>query len=348
MSNNSHLFSIGNVKEVNQATGEVIYRDIGIDEANTAFPLDPGISFYPIPGELILIVSTTNPYFGTGINNDINVSYYISSLNIWKNPSDNGVSSPDDSNRILFPLEVLENIQPLFSLPGDRIIEGRFGNTIRLGNTNSNFENGWSENGNNGDPITIISNGQSPENPTNIENIQKDLSSLYLTSYQKISNFSLINENFKAYKNPPQTPASYSFPQIILNSNRIILNAKKDNILISGEKSVGISSNGTINIESKNGIIMDGIIKLGATDADESALLGDTTVSILLQLIETIASGFDALGKNVKDYAGPVTPIPNSGVLSTSSNVLTQINKIKKRINDVEEGPKSNKVKIKR
>ena len=80
----------------------------------------------------------------------------------------------------------------------------RFGNSIRLGSTiktkNILYQNNWSEFGKNGNPITILRNGQSPDSSDEgwlpvIENINKDLSSIYLTSNQKIP----LSSDFRSY-----------------------------------------------------------------------------------------------------------------------------------------------------
>jgi hypothetical protein len=173
---------------------------------------------------------------------------------------------------------------------GDSLLEGRYGQSLRFGSTaksQSEKKNNWSSAGNNGDPITILRNGQptkvSPEGWIPItENITQDLSSVYLTSYQKIP-FSIANEKFRSYTTKPEKPDSeYTNPQIILNSNRIVLNAKTDSILISGEKSVGISSNGSVNIESTSEInLASKLVRLGGVKADQSVLLGDETVELL-------------------------------------------------------------------
>jgi hypothetical protein len=96
--------------------------------------------------------------------------------------------------------------QPLLPYEGDIIYEGRFGNSIRLGATvkNANLANTWSTEGTNGDPITIIRNGQgqpvdSDPFATTIEDINKDDSSIYLTSNQKIVLEDVVNFPFRSY-----------------------------------------------------------------------------------------------------------------------------------------------------
>jgi hypothetical protein len=230
------------------------------------------------------------------------------------------------------------NIHPILPFSGDVIYEGRWGNSIRFGSTtilppnstteapNKMFQNNWSATGSSGDPITIIRNGQ-PTNSTDegwipiTEKVSRDLSSIYLTSYQQIP-FSLANENFISYTTPPTTPSQYTNPQIILNSNRIVINAKSDSVLISGQSSVGISSNGSVNIDATSHYISSNDIKLGSKNATQPVLLGNDTVDLLVQLTEAVKNLASILQVQ-RDYPG--------GALTTSynsiaGNVLTQIN----------------------
>ena len=324
-------YSLATVQDtINQETGEILALIQGTSFTPiTAIPLFPHIKSIPIAGEVIVLIKNT---LQTSLI-DIKF-YYLSGINTWNNPSLNSVESksqiqnPNKSD-YFSPLKI-QNIIPLLPLPGDTIFEGRFGNTIRLGNTNSNFSNNWSSFGEKGEPITIISNGQASENPTNVENIKEDLSSIYLTSYQKIANFSLANENFSSYNTSPITPSEYVQPQIILNSDRVILNAKTDEVLISGEKSVGLSSNESINIESKQTII-DGNVYLGSKNSKESALLGDTTTELLTQLITEVRNLSLAL-QTVPFAVGPVasmsTPILES-ILKNISKIKSNTVKLK-------------------
>jgi hypothetical protein len=226
------------------------------------------------------------------------------------------------------------DIHPLLPFNGDVIYEGRWGNSIRFGSTTiipqgssqPLIPNNWSSTGSNGDPITILRNGQPVSSSDEgwipiTEKISRDLSSIYLTSYQKIP-FSLANENFISYTTPPTTPAQYTQPQIILNSNRIVINAKKDSVLISGQNSVGISSNGSVNIDATSHYISSNDIKLGSKNATQPVLLGNDTVDLLVQLTEAV--------KNLASILQVQRDYPN-GVLATSynsiaGNVLTQIN----------------------
>jgi len=125
-------------------------------------------------------------------------------------------------------------------------------------------------------------------------------------------------------------------PQSILNSDRIILNAKKDSILISGYQSVGISAGDTVDIESNN-IILEGNTFLGSNTATESALLGDTTVFYLSQLA-TAVKALASIIETSQLFPGGV-PVPDAagGIIggnasSVVSDVLNNLNKLKSKI----------------
>jgi len=346
---------------------------------NFALPYDSQIKTYPLVNELVLLFSLPNQQQG---QNTSNQSYfYLKPLGVWNHPHHDAYPNPstivnptqrrdykstengavrrveDQSTEIDLnsPVNPSQNtfvektdIHPLMPYMGDSLLEGRHGQSLRFGNTaksKSSINNNWSSAGTNGDPITIVRNGQ----PTNVsdkgwipitENISSDLSSIYLTSYQKIL-FSIANENFVSYTTPPTTPSQFTNPQIILNSDRIVLNAKTDSILISGQNSVGISSNNSVNIEAKQ-IYLDGNdIRLGNKNASQSALKGDLTVEYLKILITELKNLTEVL-KTVQDWPGGV-PTPNSAILTVANSSQEIFEKIYNNIDDI----KSNFIKLK-
>ena len=221
-----------------------------------AIPLFSNIKTYPLINEIVYMISLptilTQEQFGA------NTLYYFPPINVFNNnylnalPSalnPNTTSSPSEqktyqevdlgSNLIItnttqsinlgktFP--IIDNIHPLKAFEGDVIYEGRFGHSTRYGSTVSGSSNNWSSTGSNGDPITIIRNGQGQvQTPFNwdriTEDINRDDSSIYLASTQNIPlNASSINDYF-SYPNgqQPITPNQYAGKQIILNSGRLV------------------------------------------------------------------------------------------------------------------------------
>ena len=228
------------------------------------------------------------------------------------------------------------NIHPLLSFPGDVLYEGRWGNSLRFGSTaksNSEYSNNWSSTGNNGDPIVVLRNGQS-ENTSNegwvpiTEDINTDLSSIYLTSTQKlpidrnwVNRFNVFSPSSK-----PISLSTFSKPQILLNSDRVVLNANNDSILISAEKSFNVSVGGYSNINSENLYVDSQNVRLGDQNATEPLLLGDTTIELFDQLLQTLLNLTSVLESDMIYPGGVAAPnAPLNIVASNTKQIITQI-----------------------
>ena len=287
-----------------------------------AIPLFSNIKTYPLINEIVYMISLptilTQEQFGA------NTLYYFPPINVFNNnylnalPSalnPNTTSSPSEqktyqevdlgSNLIItnttqsinlgktFP--IIDNIHPLKAFEGDVIYEGRFGHSTRYGSTVSGSSNNWSSTGSNGDPITIIRNGQGQvQTPFNwdriTEDINRDDSSIYLASTQNIPlNASSFNDYF-SYPNGqlPITPNQYAGKQIILNSGRLVFNTTQDHLLLSSAKSINLNAVENVNIDSPNITIQSKKVYLGSKNATEPVLLGDSTISTLNSLIDNL------------------------------------------------------------
>jgi hypothetical protein len=344
---------------------------------NFALPYDSQLKTYPLVNEIVVLISLPNQSIGSVSSNESyfymsplsiwNHPHHDAYPNILDEENDEeqkrdyqstsqgsvrriGEEDKNDksteinlnsSNSSQNTFVEKSNIHPLMPFMGDSLLEGRHGQSLRFGSTaksKSEKKNNWSDSGTNGDPITILRNGQpskvSDEGWVPItENIKNDLSSIYLTSHQQLP-FSIANENFYSTNNPPTTPSQYISPQIILNSNRIVLNAKSDSVLISGQTSVYISSNKSINLEAEQLYIDSTDIRLGSKIADQAILKGDDTVELLKRLITEVTNLSTAL-KTIKIWPGGVpSPDPTIGPVSkiAESNlerILLQIDSIK-------------------
>ncbi len=169
--------------------------------------------------------------------NVVGGDYESTSLGI---PNPSTPSNSDKKNKEFTEVSNLSQLQPY---AGDIIYEGRFGQSIRFGYTPTRAESNISPSWKSTDPkspITIIRNGAGESRGYNkfvIEDINKDDSSIWLGSKQTIgltpsNSFTLGVTPTNLYKNP----------QIVLNSDRIVLNSKSDSVLISGDKSVNVST----------------------------------------------------------------------------------------------------------
>ena len=225
--NHPKATSLGGV----DAIGTIFYGDIiskkGIDNSEslpTAKPLFSYQKYLPLINEIVLLTEIT---IDKDNKSKEKLKLYLPNINIWNSPHHNAMplteyfkngnngylstqdgftrTSQDNSLNISFGdyFQEKDFIKPLRPFEGDNILEGRFGNTIRLGSTSKPL-NPWSQNGENSDPIIIIRNGQYNDindntfNP-NIEDINNDDSSIYLTSNQNVNNFEVASKNMQSY-----------------------------------------------------------------------------------------------------------------------------------------------------
>ena len=308
------------------AVGSEVNNNINLDSLNTAKPLFSFIKYIPLINEIVLILKTTsrNIYSDTGGDSIFTSGYYLPNVNVWNNPQQNALPSPNltkppptsageasvglqqnntdipylssAGNLLALPIQssktLYQNIDgtgprgkkgdfivevtmrnlvsdetafgvgisansnianslaeedgkakllklhPLLgassNLPsdtttpplgdyfaennkskaiqpfeGDMIFEGRFGNSMRFGSSNPRGKNNWSENDSEGEPITIIANGQPQvSGDTILEDINTIDSIVVFTSNQNIDNFlpSSINvQSIGAEFTPPSS-----------------------------------------------------------------------------------------------------------------------------------------------
>ena len=323
-----------------------------------AYPINSSTKHYPLLNEIVYITNLPNNTLD--FNPTSTKQYYVDIVNLWNSPHHNAypIFNVTPSSEVLDDYLSAESglnvqtyndiegvsmsktelgstfveksdIYPLLPYEGDVIYEGRWGNSIRLGSTvNSEFlinKNTWSSGFyNNGDPIVIIRNGQGTIAKEGwkpiVENINLDLSSIYLTSTQKLNN---INESFNQLPNrgysvesytlsdlePPISLQNYSNPQIVLNSDRIVLNSIYDNVIINSPlNNIHLScKNGFLNFDSTETIINSNKIFLGTkSQSGEPVVLGLQLLDILKVLITVVYSINTSLTKAKTD------PIPGA------------------------------------
>lgn len=320
--------------------------------AATAKPLFSNQKFYPLINELVSIVSLASP--STQGNTNIITPYYLPSINVWNSQHHNALPDPtqepnpnskqdydqstagvtqdvrrvdDNSTEINLGEGFNEKINtyPLRSFIGDYLLEGRWGNSIRLGSTVQNKPNDWSSIGENGDPILIIRNGQ-PLDLTQdswipiTEDINQDRSSAYFTQGQKLP-IEIASENYNSYQQGPTVANEYDGDQIILNSGRLVFNAKSDHILLSSNNSISLNAPSSINIDSKQFTVAGGDIHLGNKNATEPILRGDITITQLSTMIDALVQFFTIYSNEPPNAKIASTPLASANLIPTLNSV---------------------------
>lgn len=319
-------FKTGVIQNVNLKDSDIneIYSiDVLISDSaglsRKAYPLDTNIKRFPIIGEVVLLF----PSLGVNSNRASRDSrlYYMSPIAIQLNPNSNALppiiapqssesnntdydntssgnpniaNTDDNSNNLGEGFIEESSVSPLQPFLGDVLIEGRFGHSIRFGYTPSTTQStkspSWSSSSES-DPITIISNGRQggEYNKFTIENIDDDLSSIWLTSSQKVR----LKTSQRNLGNGVDVQSQFDNSSILLSSDRILLNSKSDYIILSADKSVNICTpNWAMDMDelfTQLQTLIDEVIKLNenvekAHDESSSIAQALSTSQVLTQL----------------------------------------------------------------
>lgn len=334
---------------------------------NFARPLFPNQSNIPLENEIIYIISLPNSEIQSNVNN---LSYYyFQPINIWNSVHHNAIPDPINNNtlppsqqqdyeqteggavrRVTDGGTEIElgdtfkerlSIRNLLPYEGDSLIQGRWGNTIRLGSTitSPKIPNPWSRNGEDGDPIIIIKNGQHSESTDpwepQVEDINTDKSNIYLTSTQAIP-IEVASKNYESYFSPPTTPDKFVGEQIILSSGRLLFNSKNDSILLSSFDTINLNSINSVNVDSPTTTVKSDKILLGDKNARESIILGDKFLTDFASLMSAITTLSTALQTPIAHPSAlaynAIVPVTSVQLQNAANKMLNKIQSYKSQV----------------
>ena len=275
---------IGAVK----ARFDVTQQNQTLDKSNIFYPLDSNVLQVPVQGEEILGCEFGGKYF------------YMSKLNKSNsatNDSNFGVSALNVGD----PYEDFEfsygkyfnppsRVRKLYMREGDTIIQGRFGNSIRLGS--NQFQSGSLDKRNlTESPNVKIVAGGFTNGPIYNESLVSDISS-EVTSEEKSSVY-LTTDEYVPYedvgvKSTFDNNPTYFKPQVIIQSDRIVFNSKGDNggIGIYSRDNVEIKSAGKVEIDSPT-------IDIGSNNFSPAVLGNDDFVGFITILANQVIVGME-------------------------------------------------------
>jgi hypothetical protein len=370
-----------------------------------ATPFFPNIKHYPLKNEIVWVIQLADADAGANISQTTN--YYLPPINIWNSqlhnaipyiPSDGvaeatvnnyeaiengsagGVRRVDDEGTDIdlgstFNESNAIDKHPLLPYEGDIIYEGRFSNSLRFGSTVNEaiHANNWSTEGNDGDPITILRNGQSytqkgvdgttdPWVPC-VEDINEDQSSIYLTSTQQVP-LNLTSDIPSSYdltglKETPISPTQFTGNQILLSSGRLVFNAKNDHILLSADKSIHLSANTSLNLDTGDQIVLTANsakskitlvsdkIYLGLPESPgaegypgaslQSLVLGEDLIQVLNSIYLMFRKVQEAMkNSNIPSDIGSLSDV---SLVNAAGGLSTQIKSFKKLIGEPKSSP---------
>jgi len=311
-------------------------------------PLETNIKEYPLPGEVVIVVE----YFGD--------KYYTQKLNLHNSVNLNfhpGLSniSPDKQKFKIVDFKADPKIRQLQAEEGDLLFNGRFGQSIRFGSNITEIVNADDsiepDTGRENSPNIIIRAGQGEEPTIDYkpvkEDINKDGSSMWMTSNQNVPLVPAVVGRYDLYR-----PKKFEGNQVILNSDRIVFNSRKNAFLYSDND---------INLVSKNRIVLEGHRNVYLGDAPKQGedtgwiapkkgpssknpniqpvLKGDQT----MDLIENLMNALIEFSTTMQSAKGSVVDfvVPVSGIKEGCMGLEGALTELKKQLND----PKSDIVK---
>ena len=303
--------------------GTILYRDITAEKETNAteypaLPLHTNIKQFPLLNEVVLLIEGPTSDIQSSVSSrDV---YYSTVVNLWGSSHHNALPEPNvDISTILGKdVKELADINPLYPFPGDVIVEGRQGQSIRLGG-NMSPKNKLVDSVNNAKPFLLISNGQiKTDNGIDyiVEDINKDPNSLYFLSDHK-TDLQAANSKRDSYDVAPLTSNQFIGNQVIINGGRLYFNAKEDSILLSAKESVGLNAK-TLNFDAKNYMCLDAdkiyLGKVARTSSNrEPVVLGTQLENWLTTLLDTLSSVSSAMSSATSITGGPVPTLNAAG-----------------------------------
>ena len=330
--------------------GPGINEDDGDPSTTDAKPLNPNLRRVPLQGEIVMLIKAPSAAVASLSNNT--TLYYLDVVNIQSLIDHNSVPTSGkigaggtslsagagatlQSGNPAVDGNFPENTKTAFiqHYVGDVILEGRYGQSLRFSSTQKNkgiFKKPtiW-EQGSPGDPITVLRNSrfQGPAHKLYAEDLEKDDSLIILTSEQKLP----LKPASTAKKAADEIGIQdkYEKNQILLNSGRLVLNARQEDILAYAKKGVHIAAD-KVAIDAQSKFTVDSpSIHLGA-QALEPLIFGQKWATWMNNLINALGACIVATGVGP---SGPLTGSPNWALVAQLqgqiNTLLSQISKTK-------------------
>jgi hypothetical protein len=305
---------------------------------NIAFPFDRNNQSIPVETESVYITTIGKQYYYTKLNHNNSVNFNTNPHILGRvkttNESEPGTNKSDEysetintgiSNNSIKNEKSKKTKQgfqgnyfkrdakyhQLYLREGDSVFQGRFGNSIRLsGYIHQDKTDGKAY------PAFIIRNGENSDNKSKKifdivdEDVNKDGSSIHITSGEYITPYTPTSANSTRYKFPSEAKGD----QIIVNTDRLTLSTKGDDIFLISNRNLSIFANDTVSIDASsidftanngnvritaqanNDVIIaveGGKVLLGADNSEGSVdanqmILGNKLISLIDRLIQAI------------------------------------------------------------
>lgn len=345
---------------IGEALVRVLPDDWGLPKTSLkpAFPLEMNIQEFPLVGEQVIVFKAFGTLFYTrklstkrklteNVSTSIQKAFGPAEATTQETRDTRQLSSQGVpvnltetiSNTSIPKFRVNPNTRPVRSNEGDVIISGRFGNFMRMGS--SLFINpdeqlptpnilltagAWDtpRQLSTGDTITPYSLAY--------ENINKDKSSIWMVSDQKVpflASTALSESETKAHLLSSETRTlDYTGAQIFVNSDRVILNSKVNEISLFSNTEINLSSLKSITLDTERNIHLRAFREINIK-ADDSITLEATSIAIasLEDLAYRTSGNYTIAAKNIfiGKYGDVSEPLVLGGALASWLSKLMDV-----------------------
>lgn len=131
----------------------------------------------------------------------------------------------------------------------------------------------------------------------------------------------------------PDSPDQYKGKQIIFTSDRVLLNAKNDSVMLFAKQAIVFSSADSLHFNTDGTCIVNAPkIQLGL-NATEPLLLGNKTAQLLKELLEKLDLMSEALGKATY-YVGDVET-PHTSINTPAQDLNKKVKELSSRLEEI-------------
>ena len=173
-----------------------------------------------------------------------------------------------------------------------------------------------------------------PKKSYYVEQINKDDSSLYLTSTQQLPLQTDKTGNLNPLTNPIDA-SKYFNAQAILNSDRVVLNAKRDEIMLFAKTNIELNTKNIINLNADERVhLSSNTIFLGTVNNQlptEPLVLGDKLNTVLENLLDSLYS----FGASLSTVVGSPEGAPAMDINAAAESLLNDIDRINNNLEGI-------------
>lgn len=272
-----------------------------------AFPIDPSMSSYPLIGELVLINKIRGNYYYSSkvaVIRRLQENALIGLNSTLNNQATNNISTAvntlteleSQSHKFGTYFKPDSRVRPLMHFEGDTILQGRMGHSIRFGSSQIDPSSDSLA------PNIILRAGQAKNSSTSaslatsfgliVEDINKDASSIWMVSDQAIPFMPSTKQAGSFVRSITIPPLKFDKAQVIINSDRVVLNSKKESIMLFSNNQVNINSFENTTIDTDGDIILTANREINfktgqniesITNEDFMIFAGSDVISVALQ-----------------------------------------------------------------